>query len=333
MARRSAALLVFLAALVAAPSVGAATATVADGTLFYAASAGETNTVSIDYDSAVSGYRIIDATANPKGGPDCGAVGEHEVDCVDRNVTAIVVHLRDGNDKWSGGDIKIAPTLYGGAGDDDLEGIGNLSGDEGNDTLKTLDSGSQLDGGPGNDLVVGGQGDDVIDGGPGDDFLIGNDGKDTLLGNTGLDRIDASGDGVKTVDCQGRDDEIIQGGENVERIDCPPAPKMRVQTTHVSVKRFLSGGLPFSVNCDRPCAVYWELIRNSGGLLGRRTGPVDADGFLNPMVGVQRFVTQRLGKATKRRLKRLRSFRVTLGIQVYGRDGLTTKKFTKLKIG
>ena len=341
MARRSAALLAFLIALVAAPCAQAATASVVNGTLTYAAALGETNTVSIAYDPAVSGYKITDSTADPIGGSGCGAIG-HEVDCEDKNISAIVINLRDGNDKWTGGDIKIVPTVDGGDGNDDLEGIGSLSGGAGDDVLKGLDGGVQLDGGDGNDLLVGGEGNDILDGGPGDDLLIGNDGNDTLLGNTGLDRIDASGDGAKTVDCQGRDDEIIQGDTNVHRIGCPPAPKAQVSVTHVNVKRLLSGGMPFTVTCDRPCTVYWELqpdkkikklIHHSGGWLDRHTGGVDADGFLSQTAGVQNFTAHVVGNASRKALRRLRSFGVTLGVQVYGRDGLTSKQFKPLKVG
>jgi hypothetical protein len=341
MARRSAALLAFLIALVAAPAAHGATANVVNGTLTYIAAPGETNTVSIAFDPTI-GYEITDSTAMPKGGTGCGSIG-HEVDCEDQNITTIVVNLRDGNDKWTGGDIKITPAVDGGDGNDDLEGIGSLSGGAGDDILKGTDGGAQLDGGDGNDLVVGGQGDDILDGGPGDDLLIGNDGSDTLLGNTGLDRIDASGDGPKSVDCQGRDDEIIQGGENVTRTGCAPAPRAQISAAGVSVKRLLAGGMPFTVTCDRPCAVYWELtptakkvrklIHHAGGWLDRHTTPVDGDGFYTFPSDPQKFTAHVLGNASKKALRRLTTFGVTLGVQVYGRDGLTSKVFKPLRIG
>src|SRR3954447_3279877 len=334
MAPRVVALLALVLTLVCAPSADAATATVADGTLSFIAGVGEANTVSIAYDAAINGYRITDATAPVMGGPKCGAL-DHEIDCEDTGITAIVIKLRDGNDKWLGGDIKLVPTVDGGAGDDDLEGLGVLSGGDGDDTLKGLDSGAQFDGGDGNDLLVGGQGDDTLDGGPGDDELIGNDGVDTLHGGPGLDRIDASGDGAKTIDCEGRDDEIIQGsGSDVQLNACAAAPKAQVTATHVSVKRLLSGGMPFTVNCDRPCAVYWELqadaklrklVHHLGGWLDRHTPAIDSDGFQSPVDGSQPFVAHVIGNATKKALKRLKSFRVTLGLQVYGRDGRSAK--------
>src|SRR4051794_1449216 len=72
MARRLVALLTLALTLVSVPSAGAATATVADGTLTYIAGAGENNTVSIAYDPAISGYRITDTTAPVTGGPSVG---------------------------------------------------------------------------------------------------------------------------------------------------------------------------------------------------------------------------------------------------------------------
>jgi hypothetical protein len=99
---------------------------------------------------------------------------------------------------WTGGDIKIMPSVNGG-GNDHVSGIGFLSGDDGDDTLNGLDSGAQLDGGNGNDTLVGDIGNDNLDGGPDDDLLIGNDGNDTLLGGPGLHRLDASGDGTRHV--------------------------------------------------------------------------------------------------------------------------------------
>src|SRR3954451_15817111 len=138
---RAAAVMACLLALVCAPSAGAATASVIDGTLTYAAGVGETNSVSIALDPAVNGYAITDTGALPVGGQGCGAI-DHEVDCEDKNISVIVINLRDGNDKWTGGDIKVVPSVDGGSGDDDLEGIGFLGGGDGNDTLKGLDSGA-----------------------------------------------------------------------------------------------------------------------------------------------------------------------------------------------
>ncbi|WP_413105447.1 calcium-binding protein [Streptomyces sp. Inha503] len=69
----------------------------------------------------------------------------------------------DGDDIVIGDDV--ANEIYGGPGDDYLDGAGNddsIDGEEGNDTIK---------GGPGNDYLFGGPGQDDIDGGPGDNVI------------------------------------------------------------------------------------------------------------------------------------------------------------------
>lgn len=326
--------------LVHVPSAAAATATVVGSTLTFVAAPGESNSVGIAYDTAVGGYKITDSTAPVTGGPGCGAI-DHEIDCEDSGVQIIVINLRDGNDTWFGGNIKIVPSVDGGAGDDDLGGIGFLLGGDGNDTVKALDSGGVLDGGTGNDTLVGGDGDDLMDGGAGDDLLIGNDGADVLTGGSGLDRIDATGDGAKTIDCQGRDDEIVFGGSGVKRQNCPPAPHAKIAAARATPARLLSGKFPFAVTCDRPCAVYWELrldgkakklIHHTGGWIDRRLIPVDSDGFREPLDGPQRFNAGVVGAATKKGLKRLKSFRVTLFVQAFGRDGLSTTQTKPLTI-
>jgi hypothetical protein len=275
------------------------------------------------------------------GGPGCGAI-DHEIDCDDKGIQVIVINLRDGNDAWIGGDVMVVPSVDGGAGDDNLSGIGFLNGGDGNDTVKGLDSGGILDGGAGNDILVGGNGADAIDGGPGDDLLIGNDGIDVLTGGTGLDRIDATGDGAKTVDCQGRDDEIVDGGAGVKRQNCSVAPQVRIAVARGTPARVLAGKLTFTITCDRPCAVYWELrldgkakklIHHTGGWIDRHLIPVDSDGFGNPLDGPQRFNAGVVGAATKKGLKRMKSFRATLFVQAFARDGLGTTQTKALTIG
>src|SRR5258705_510433 len=80
-----------------------------------------------------------------------------------------------------------------------------------------------------------------------------------VTGGEGVDRIDAAGDGAKTVDCQGRDDEVIEGGSGVTRQNCAPAPQITITAARAKPARVLARKFAFSVGCDRPCAVYWEL--------------------------------------------------------------------------
>jgi hypothetical protein len=338
---RALVLAILLTLLVAVPAAHAGTATVVDSTLSYIAGAGETNTVSIAYDNTLGAYRITDTTAPVMGGPGCGAV-DQEIDCEDKGIQIVIVNLRDGNDKWTGGDIKLTPSVEGGDGNDELSGIGFLSGGPGDDVLRGTDGGSQMDGGPGNDTLAGGDGADQIDGGPGDDLLIGNDGDDFLLGGEGLDRIDTTGGGADQVNCQGRDDEIIQVGDDVTRQSCTAAPVVKVAPTRVKVSRLLSGGMPFTVTCDKPCAVTWELrlggklrklVHHSGAWIDRGLAKLDKDGFMDPVDGAQHFTAHVVGNATKKGLKRLKSLDAALYVRAYGRDGLAATVTKKLRIG
>ncbi|MGW5449817.1 calcium-binding protein [Streptomyces asiaticus] len=76
---------------------------------------------------------------------------------------SFAVWAGDGDDIVTGDDV--ANEIYGGPGDDHLDGAGNddtIDGQEGDDTIK---------GGPGNDYLFGGPGQDDIDGGPGDNVI------------------------------------------------------------------------------------------------------------------------------------------------------------------
>ncbi|WP_055556690.1 calcium-binding protein [Streptomyces sp. NBRC 110028] len=76
---------------------------------------------------------------------------------------SFAVWAGDGDDTVIGDDV--ANEIYGGPGDDYLDGAGNddsIDGGEGDDTIK---------GGPGNDYLFGGPGQDGIDGGPGDNVI------------------------------------------------------------------------------------------------------------------------------------------------------------------
>src|SRR5690606_23177235 len=79
--------------------------------------------------------------------------------------------------------------LYGGAGNDTLDGgTGNdkLYGDSGNDTLN---------GGSGNDYLDGGAGNDTLNGGSGNDTLVWNvgGGRDIMDGGSGTDTVNIFG--------------------------------------------------------------------------------------------------------------------------------------------
>ncbi|NQV80032.1 MAG: calcium-binding protein, partial [Alphaproteobacteria bacterium] len=69
--------------------------------------------------------------------------------------------------------------LYGGTGDDELEG------DDGNDTLYGGTGDDEIEGGSGDDIIIGGDGADILEGGWGHDIFMYNaasEGGDTVVG-------------------------------------------------------------------------------------------------------------------------------------------------------
>jgi Ca2+-binding RTX toxin-like protein len=103
-----------------------------------------------------------------------------------------------------------ANTLYGGLGDDTVNGDGGpdlLFGGGGNDYVTSGEGEDRSFGEAGDDTVIGGDGNDYVDGGSDDDLLIGNDGIDTLLGDSGNDYL-GGGDG----------DDLIMGGSGNDSV-------------------------------------------------------------------------------------------------------------------
>lgn len=80
--------------------------------------------------------------------------------------------------------------LYGGAGNDLIQGLGGndgISGRAGNDRLEGGVGGDVLNGNEGNDTLDGGDGSDRLEGHTENDLLIGGEGSDILEGNSGDD--------------------------------------------------------------------------------------------------------------------------------------------------
>ncbi|MBL8571852.1 MAG: M10 family metallopeptidase C-terminal domain-containing protein [Phreatobacter sp.] len=75
----------------------------------------------------------------------------------------------------------------GGAGNDLLASIENITGGDGNDILTGDGFTNVLSGGAGNDTVSGGGGIDYLSGGTGDDVLVGGARRDRLTGDAGAD--------------------------------------------------------------------------------------------------------------------------------------------------
>ena len=101
----------------------------------------------------------------------------------------------------AGGSINVTYTITPVAAGCDIEGTpGNdvlvgtsasekICGYGGNDTIRGLGGNDTILGGPGRDLIIGGPGNDRINGQGGNDTLRGNGGRDTLIGGSGRDKL------------------------------------------------------------------------------------------------------------------------------------------------
>ncbi|MBR0756698.1 VCBS domain-containing protein [Bradyrhizobium jicamae] len=120
-----------------------------------------------------------------------------------------LVHGTPGHDSIAGGG-SVTQIIYGGAGDDTINGTGVddvLYGGSGNDTIK---------GNGGNDAIYGGSGSDTISGSNGDDTIIGGFGADLLTGSNGNDTFVY----LSAVDSHaGQFDTITDFGLGSDRID------------------------------------------------------------------------------------------------------------------
>ncbi len=97
-----------------------------------------------------------------------------------------------GDQVINGANGNVDEQLYGGAGNDTVDG---RNGDD------------ELYGGSGNDLLVGGNHDDLLFGGSGDDLLHGNNHADRLYGGTGDDELYG-----------GNDADVLHGGGGADRL-------------------------------------------------------------------------------------------------------------------
>ena len=130
--------------------------------------------------------------------------------------------------------------VTGNAGDNDLEGDGNLLNGDGGDTLIGLagddalrgyKGDDKLDGGAGDDLLYGDDGNDTARGGPGNDVFHGMTGNDQLFGDAGADVLNGEGGNDTLVGGPGKDRFVAGSGNDViqakdkgkgEKIDCGP---------------------------------------------------------------------------------------------------------------
>jgi Ca2+-binding RTX toxin-like protein len=342
MAARSRPLLFLILALGLMPATAQAGTVAVDGTtLRFTAAPGEANEFGLEYAADLGAYLITDAGASVSAGPGCTR-SAGEVQCHAAGVTDADIQLGDRADASAAASFPIPLVVHGGAGDDDLDGVGSLFGDEGADTLNAgSGAGFTLDGGPGNDDLFGHGGNDTLMGGAGSDTLTNNGGTDLLIGGLGLDRIETT-KSDDTIDCQGRDDETIKPGTKAQFKDCPGKPVLKVVVKHVSVKKFLASGLPITISCGLACAAGYQLrptksllphSHRGGFTLANRPVALDRQGFYNGTSGSQLLKAVVSGPATRKSLGRLKRFKLTLAVQVFSRLGSGAKQSVTVQVG
>src|SRR4051794_2522099 len=131
----------------------------------FVAASGERNDLTFTAEQGTPGSSVVTITFHDTGAPlhpdpGCEQVDEHTVKCTSFALVAIV----DTGD-----------------GDDTVDGVGQINGGSGNDTL----TGSYLDGGPGDDKLQGTDQTDFLYAGPGRDVVSGGAGDDTIMGGGG----------------------------------------------------------------------------------------------------------------------------------------------------
>jgi Ca2+-binding RTX toxin-like protein len=201
--------------------------------MVYTAAPGEQNLVVYQMnDDGTSGIYDEGTDVHVDVGPGCTSNGS----CSTDGLTEIIIDLGDGNDRLRASITSVPVTVYGGEGDDVLEG--------GRGSPYTLY------GGPGNDLLSvtiftktylqGGEGDDLFD-----VFEAVYDGKDAT--------VDCTGGGNDRSNAQRRQTAL-------KFIGCGNAPDATISVQSTTVKGLLKNGLKLSINCSAPCLLFWVLV-------------------------------------------------------------------------
>ncbi len=205
-----------LAVLTAPGAASAATVEVSSGNrLLYFAAGGETNDLTVSQAGPVWTFRDPGATVTP--GTGCASVGLNEAACtVSGPLASIRIDLGDLDDRAVGDASVREPegnsepfNINGGPGNDLLIGPPNVE--------SHLRGADLYFDGPGDDELLGGNRDDDLHGGDGNDQLDGKGGRDELDGGLGVDLV-RGGDGGDSFesDVRGPDggDTLIGGKDN-----------------------------------------------------------------------------------------------------------------------
>jgi Ca2+-binding RTX toxin-like protein len=105
---------------------------------------------------------------------------------------AVEVYGDQGNDTINGSNTLSGTRLFGGLGDDTINGgitDDTIFGDAGNDVLHGNAGGDRIFGGIGNDSIDGGDNGDDLHGGDGNDGILGGNGPDVIYGGSGNDTL------------------------------------------------------------------------------------------------------------------------------------------------
>ncbi|WP_405540143.1 calcium-binding protein [Streptomyces antimycoticus] len=190
-----------------------ATVTAADGVMAYTAADGQTNKLTIKRVSKTDTTLTfgVDDVVKITAGTGCThptATDLTYVTCTvpvgdpDHPGDQGNVELGDGNDtvKISGGDVNV----YGGAGDDTINGASVAVGGDGDDTISHT---TNANGNAGNDTITDSY---AAWAGDGDDIVIGDDVANEIYGGPGDDSLDGAGNDDSIYGAEGHD--TIKGG-------------------------------------------------------------------------------------------------------------------------
>ena len=182
----------------------------------------------------------------------------------------------------------------------------------------------------GADTITGTSGADVLNGGAGNDFVDGRGGADILQGGPGLDLLHARDGVADTADCGEEDDTVQADAADVlvacERIDLPVvaappdtvAPALRFRKATLTGRR-----IKLPVSCpagETRCAGVLTLAGT-----GRRKGDRVRVGLgavtFQLAGGKSRTLTRRIAKAKARKLRRLRTVKLRISLEVVDAAG------------
>lgn len=171
----------------------------------------EANDVTVTSDAQVVTFR--DAAQPLRAEAGCAQVDPSTVTCAAGQ--ALRIELENGDDRL---DSTVGATVFLGGGNDRFDGSGTVQGSSGDDhmTAKPGGSATNLDGGPGDDVLLGGSGGQLLSGGTGRDTIDGGPGDDTVEAG---DMWPSTREADRVEGGSGRDEVSYGGGARGVRVD------------------------------------------------------------------------------------------------------------------